>query len=290
MAAPAHSQEMSAAQLVGHLRKVYDTWRNSMVKKDSVAWKRVTSQVKQINVRNRLWSERRPFPNGIFGSPVAPPNIRNLKALAIRVQGRTAKAIYFGKVDFGIGGEPTDNLFVISYVKEGQTWKYHGGEFVNLGALPDVRKQLQAGNKKFLDSKDFHPDGVIEPAPIAISGPVKYIAKAYVYCPGREVKLMVNKTSPHLYQNTKRADVVIGGAKDGLNEVQFSIKDIPGGDPNAPITLRIYLMSEVNGTKPLKPTEYEIDVEQAAKGMKPKASGTLNFTVTPEMAVRLKGR
>ncbi len=285
MVSPARSQEMGAAQLVGHLRTIYDSWRTAMVKKDAVKWKRFTSQTKQINVRNRLWSERRPFPNAIFAAPVAPPSIANLKAMSVRIQGKTAKTVYFGKVDFGIGGDPTDNLFVISYEKDGQSWKYHGGEFVNLGALPDVRKQLQAGDKTFLKGKDFQPSGVVEPAPIAIRGPVKYIAKAYVYCPGREVKLLVNKTSPHLFQNTKRADVIIGGAKDGLNEMQFSIKDIPGGDPKAPITLRIYLMSEVDGMKPLKPLEYQIE-----DGAKPKASGTLNFIVTPEMAVKLKGK
>ena len=65
----------------------------------------------------------------------------------------------------------------------------------------------------------------------SIRGPAKYIAKAYVYCPGREVRLLVNNISSHLFQNTKRAEVVIGGAKDGVNEMQFSIKDIEGGDP-----------------------------------------------------------
>ncbi|MFT6863009.1 MAG: hypothetical protein ACJAVK_001570 [Akkermansiaceae bacterium] len=285
MVAPAHSQEIGAAQLVGHLRTVYDSWRTAMVRKDAASWKRFTSQTKQTDVRNRLWSERRPFPDAVFASPVAPPDIATLKVMAMRVLGQTAKAVYFGKVDFGVGGDPTDNLFVISFVQEGQGWKYHGGEFVNLGALPDVRKQLQADDKTFLDSEDYQPDGVVEPAPIAIRGPVKYIAKAYVYCPGREVKLLVNNTSTHLFQNTKRADIVIGGAKDGLNEMQFAIEDIPGGDPQAPITLRIYLMSEVDGTKPLKSLEYQIE-----DGAKPKASGTLRFTVTPEMATQLKGR
>ena len=290
MAVPAHAQDANGAQTVAELRSVYNNWCAAMVRKDATLWKRSTSTTKQIKVRNRIWSERRPFPQTVFASPIAPPDISKLHAMRVRVQGRTAKATYFGKVDFGVGGEPTDNLFVISYIQEGTGWKYHGGEFVNLGALPDVRKQLAAGNKKFLDGKDFFPDGVPEAAPFAIRGPAKYIAKAYVYCPGREVKLLINKKSRHTFQNTKRADVIIGGANAGMNELQFSIKDIPGGDPNAPITIRVYLMSEVNGQKPLKPLEYQIDEDQAKNGIKPKASGNLNFNLGPDIARKLKGR
>lgn len=290
MASPVHAQAMSDKQLVAHLQQVYNSWRAAMIRKDSATWKRMTSTVRQTNVRNRIWSEKRRFPDAVFGAPGSPPDISKLKALRVRVKGRTAKAVYFGKVDFGVGGRPTDNVFVISYVQEGTGWKYDGAEFVKLDVIPEVRKQIAAGNLKFVDTMDFQPNGVVAPVPLAIRGPVKYIAKTYVYCPGREVKLLVNKTSSHLFQNTKRSDVVIGGAKDGLNEMQFSIKNIPGGDPNAPITLRVYLMSEVAGTKPIKAVEYQIDEEQAKKGEKPKASGTLRFNLTPDVGKKLLGR
>jgi hypothetical protein len=49
-------------------------------------------------------------------------------------------------------------------------------------------------------------------------------------------------------------------------------------------------MSEVNGVKPLKPLEYQIDEEQAKGEAKPKPSGTLNFNLGPEMIKKLKGR
>ena len=290
MAVPAYAQAAKEAQTVADLRNVYNNWRAAMVRKDAALWKRFTSSTKQIKIRNRIWSERGPFPQAVFASPIAPPDISKLTAMKVRAQGPTAKATYFGKVDFGVGGEPGDNLFVISYIQEGTGWKYHGGEYVNLGALPAVRKQLAAGNKAFLDGPDYFPSGVPEAAPLAIRGPAKYIAKAYVYCPGREVKLLINKNSRHTFQNTKRADVIIGGAFDGMNELQYSIKDIPGGDPNAPIAIRVYLMSEVNGQKPLKPLEYQIDEVQAKAGIKPKVSGTLNFNLNPEMSRKLKGR
>ena len=290
MAVPVYAQGANGAQLVAHLRGVYDGWRKAMVRKDARSWQRFTSNTKKIKIRNRLWSDRKVFPNAVFEAPLAPPDISPLTLVAAQAKGRTAKLTYFGKVDLGIGGKPTENLFVISYEQEGAVWKYHGGEFVNLSALPEVRKQIAAGNKKFLEGKDFVPSGVVETPPAVVRAPVKYVAKAYVFCPGREVKLLVNKTSRHLFQNTKRADVVIGGAKDGINELQFTVKDIPGGNPNAPITIRMYLMSEVKGQKPPKPIEYQIDEEQAKKGMKPKTSGTLTFNLDQEMAKKLGGR
>lgn len=290
LAALAHAQAADGAKTVTELENVYKNWQESMVRKDAGLWKRCTSTTKQIKVRNRIWSERRGFPQAVFASPIAPPDISKLQAMRVRVQGRTAKSTYFGKVDFGIGGDPTENLFVISYILEGKSWKYHGGEFVNLGALPVVRKQLSAGNKEFLDGKDFFPSGVPEVPPFAIQGPAKYIAKAYVFCPGREVKLLINKKSRHTFQNTKRADVIVGGAIDGINELQFSIEDLPGGDAQAPITIRVYVMSEVNGVKPLKILEYQIDEEQAKGEKEPKAYGTLNFNLSPEMVKRLRSR
>lgn len=284
-ALPAPALAVSDAELVGHLKSIYQTWRQAMVRKDAVTWRRLTSTSRQTKLRNRIYSERRRFPDAVFQTPMAPPSLANLKAMSVKVNGATAKATYFGKVDFGVGGEPTDNLFVISYVKEQSGWKYHGGEFVKLDVLPDVRKQLKAGDKSFLKGKDFFPNGIMEPTPAALAGPVKYIAKVYVFCPGREVKVLVNNRSSHLFQNTKGAEVVIGGARDGLNEMQYSIKDIEGGDPKAPITLRVYLMSEVQGTKPLKAVEYQI-----TDGSKPKSSGTLNFNVDRATARKLTGR
>ena len=281
---PATSSGQDEGQLVGHFKAVYQNWRAAMIRKDAAMWKQLTSNATQIKVRNRIWSSRQKFPEAVFNVPMTSPSLDNLEAMSVRLKGPTAKATYFGKIDFGVGGDPSKNLFVISYVREANGWKYDKAEFVTLGALPEVRKELEAGNKEFLKGKDFEPDGKIEPAPIAIRGPVKYVTEAYVYGPGREIRLLVNGISSHLFQNTKRADLVIGGSKDGLNEVQFAIKDIPGGDPKAPMTIRIYLGSP-KLEKPIKALEYQI-----TDGSKPEETGTLNYTVTPEMARKLAGR
>ena len=256
-----------------------------MITKNPNNWQKYTSQLRQTNVRNRLWSERRAFPQGVFNAPVSPPNIQNLKALRVRVNKNTAKSVYYGKVDFGVGGQPTDNVFVVSYLKEKAGWKYDGGEFVNLNLLPKVREEIAKGDYKFVDSKDFIPDGIVPKLPIAITGMAKYIAKVYVFCPGREVRVTGNNgISSHLFQNTQGAEILVGGVRDGQNTLQYTVKDIPGGDPKAVLTIRLYLMSEVDGKKPLKPLEYQVE-----DGGEPKAKGTMSFVLNREMAQYLKG-
>ena len=66
VAAPAHAQAVNGAQTAGELRDVYNNWRASMVRKDAGLLKRYTSTTKQIKVRNRIWSERRPFPQTVL--------------------------------------------------------------------------------------------------------------------------------------------------------------------------------------------------------------------------------
>ncbi len=265
-----------------HLAKVYQTWRAAMIQKNATAWRNTTSQIKQTKFRNRLWSERRRFPDGVFTIPIVMPDVTTLKPVRVTAKGRTAKAVYFGKVDFGVGGKPTDNLMVISFLKESNGWKYHDSEFVNLNGIPDIRKEIQQGKLDYLQQPDFEASGILEKAPRAIKGPAPFIAKAYVFCPGREVKLLVNKFSDHLFQNTKEAEIVIGGAHLGVNEVQYAVKDLPGGKPTA-FTIRIYLFSQKPGQKPLKAVEY-----QFKDGTTPKANGTLRFTLTKEMAAKLR--
>jgi hypothetical protein len=51
------------------------------------------------------------------------------------------------------------------------------------------------------------------------------------------------------------------------------------------MTIRVYLMSEIQGEKPLKVFEYQI-----AAGEVPKAVSTGAFEVTPAIAAKLAGR
>lgn len=257
------------------LETSYTYWRQAMVRKDATLWQRVTAPHRVAEIRNRMVSEKRIFPRAVFELPAPPPSLDGLKFLEANAKGATAKASYFGKIDFGVGGDPTENLLVLSFVKGGNRWLYDKADFVNLGSLPQVRKELAQGDLRYLkETPEAQPSGVVPPVPVAVS-PAKYIAKVYVFCPGREVRMQVNRISQHRFANTKESEIVIGGAHDGMNDVQFTIKklDGEGATGREALTARVYLMSQVPGVKPVKAFEYQINEGEAVK---PFGSGSFN--------------
>ena len=116
-AAPA-VQVRVEAQLQAQLEAVYMQWRSAMIKKNYNLWSQFTAAHKQITVRNRLLSEKRVFPRDIFALPAAPPALKDLKAVRVESKGATASAVYFGKVDFGVGGKPTENVLQLQFTFE----------------------------------------------------------------------------------------------------------------------------------------------------------------------------
>lgn len=267
------------------LETSYNAWRNAIIRKDANAWQRATAPHRKIEVQNRILSEKRPFPAAVFDLPAPPPGLDRLKFLEVKQSGPTAKAAYFGAVDFGVGGVPSENLLVLSFVRGGSAWLYDRADFVNLSSLPEVRKELAAGNLKYLkETPEARPSGVVPPTPIEVRA-VKYIAKVYVFCPGREVQVQVNKISRHRFANTKEAEIVIGGATDGPNEVQFSAKGLEGGTGKEALAIRVYLMSEVEGVKPIKVFEHLVQENGESKPF-----GSANFIVDAATAAKLAGR
>ena len=276
---------MAQGTLRQGLEDSYSVWRKAMVSRDVEAWKRTTAEHRRVEIKNKVVSEKREFPRAVFDVPAPPPSLTGLKFLDANEKGRTAKALYYGKVDFGVGGSPSDNLLVLSFVKGGNAWLYDKADFVNLEALPEVRKELAAGDLKYLkETPECQATGVVPATPVEVSV-APYIAKVYVFCPGRQVQVQVNKISRHLFTNAKDSEVVIGGAKEGLNEVQYSLKPIEGGTGKEAMTVRVYLMSQVPGVQPIKIYENQVN-----EGQTPNPSGTGHFDVNAEVIKRLNGR
>ncbi len=279
------SFQIAKAELRADIEKGYGIWRNAMIEKDARAWMQATAAHRQGEVRNRIVSEKKPFPATLFNIPAPPPALDGLKFLSAKQNGRTAKAAYFGKIDFGVGGSPTDNLLVLSMVRGGRGWLYDKANYVNLTALPEVRKELAAGDLQYLEGvPEAQPTGVVPPKPILVQ-PATTIAKVYVFSPGREVQVQVNKVSRHRFANAKEAEIVAGGARKGPNEVQYSVKPLEGGTGQEALAIRIYLMSEVAGVKPVKAFEY---VVKPGEPVKPFDTGM--FNLTDAMAAKLSGR
>lgn len=276
---------MADEALRTNLEKTYAVWRDSLIKKDVRIWQQVTAAHRQVEVKNRIISEKLPFPASVFNLPAPPPLLNGLKFLTASEKGPTAKAAYFGKIDFGVGGEPSDNLLVLSFIKSGNRYLYDKADFVNLTALPDVREELAAGDMTYLKGvPEAQPSGTVPATPVAVQ-PATTIAKVYVFCPGREVEVLVNKVSRHKFINGKEAETVIGGARNGLNEVQYAIRKLEEGTGEEALTIRVYLLSEVAGVKPIKVFEYQID----EKGT-PAPHGSGNFDLNQALHTKLKGK
>lgn len=274
---------LGQAQMKPVLEGVYGQWRQAIVAKSASRWQKTTSTRRQVEMRNRIFSERRPFPASLFELPAAPPDLRGLTLARIKVKGPTAKAIYFGKVNFGVGGAPTDNILVLSFVQEAG-WKYDGAEFINLLALPDIRAALAKGDYSSLDKGEFQPTGAPpRPPAIQLGGPVPYIAKVFCHCPGREVTVQVNRRSRHDFANNQTAEVVVGGAVSGVNEVEYTIKSLPGSTGKESLAIRVFLMSEKPGVQVPSVFTYLVP-----EGGNVKNGGKGTFTVDAAVASQLR--
>ena len=247
-------------------------------------WSASTAKHRKVSIKNRILSEKRAFPQSLFLIPTPPPTIEGLQCLATRQQGATALGIYFGKVDFNVGGKPQDNLLLLSFQHQNGGWKYDTADYINLAALPDIRKQLQEGDFSYISHKDFYPSGVSPRVPLEVKQ-AKWIAKVFVFSPGREVRVSVNGNSQHRFQDNKAAEVVIGGAVDRGNIVQFSTKNLEGSTGKEPVRISIFLMSQVTGVRPINVFEYKVDADGEVK-----AFGKEHFDVSPEQAAHLLGK
>lgn len=266
-------------------KRTYGFWQKAMATKDFRIWDSITSSERKKEIRNKIYSEKFSYPQEIFAIPFVPPPLEDLKLLQVKASGSWGKAVFFGKIDFGVGGKPTDNLMVVSLVKQQAHWRFAGAEYINLSALPVVRSAILKGDFSYLKGKDFLPAPIPVKNTVSLSGPVPIIAKVYAYCPGRAVKAIVNGKSNHLFQNTKQAEVVIGGVRKGRNEIQFRVNELPGGLGNEPLTVRVYAMSKVKGLMPVKAFEYLVKEKEI-----PKSVQTVSFEINDETFSKLTRR
>ncbi|MBB5349867.1 hypothetical protein HNR46_000088 [Haloferula luteola] len=264
------------------LSSTYNAWRNALVQKDFRVWQALTAPHRQMEVKNRILSEKRPFPGAVFQVPVPPPGLDGLKLVRLSQVGATAKGVWFGPVDFGVDGEPTDNLLALSFVQQGGRWLYDRADFVNLSELPAARKEMAEGDFHYVDEiPEAKASGQIPPVPMEVNR-AKYIAKVYAFCPGREVNVQVNRISRHRFANTREAEIIMGGAVDGRNEITYSVKPMEGSTGKEAFALRVYLMSEIEGTKPVIAFERLAQEGEPVKGFE-----TQTFNLDPETAKKL---
>lgn len=265
------------AKLRDDLDVAYNTWRLHLLRGNYDGWKSTTSAYRQVKVRNLAVSEKRPFPASLFRQPMAPPALSPLMYVGSVVDGPTAAATYYGKVDLGLGQEPTDsNALVLLFTNERGKWKYDQARFFNLTRLPAVKDRLKRGDATVLMEQDgFQPLGKIPPVP-PVCPPPKYIAKILVDCPGRLVRANVNNISPHEFDNTRQAEIISGGLRDGANSLTLNFSDSPNGNKGA-ILVEVYIMPEIPGHVPARAFSYFVPPQSQPR------NGPVLINVTPDL-------
>ncbi len=291
LSSPAQAESKASELAKAHLAKLqtdlsscYEKWRDAMVLGNFQQWSATTAKHRKIAIKNRILSEKRPFPQTIFFIPTPPPSIEGLRCLAARQNGSTALAIYFGNVNFGTDAPAQNNLLLLSFLHQNGSWKYDTADFIHLAALPNIRKQLQEGDLSYIEQKDFFPTGTQPPVPLEVA-PIRWIAKVFVYSPGREVLFNMNSQSQHRFQDNKAAEVIIGGAVDRGNRIHFRTKSLEGSTGKEPLRISVFLMSEVRGVHPLNIFEYKVE-----EGGEVEAFGKGTFDVSPQEAAHLLGK
>ncbi len=266
---------ISQDRLRNDFETVYNTWRQYMVRQDFEGWQRTTARFRQVSVRNLAVSEKQPWPASLFNKNIAPPSLMTLRYVGSVVKGPTAAVTYFGKVDMGFGGSPTNNAYVILFARENGQWKYDTARFFNLSRIPDVRNRLSRGDATILQEQDgFQPTGTIPPVPPLCPKP-QYIAKIFVDCPGRAVQARVNNISAHSFENTRWAEVISGGLRQGLNTINLTVTPLSGFE-QGPLTVSLYIMPETEGNLPGLAYTCSVKANESPR------QGLISFSITDE--------
>lgn len=257
---------------------IYNTWRVAMMRGNEHAWRNTTTQSRQVKVRNLIVSQKGKFPQDIFRDQPVPPALENFSYVGALAgpTNRTLAATYLGKVQLGEKGKSEMNAFVLEFVHEGGKWRFDQSRFFNLGRLPQVEKRLRAGDLSVLQEQDgFHPYTKAPDVPPTCPHP-QLIGKVFVDAQGREIDMRVNGISMHQFSDERRADVISGGLKRGLNTISYTIRTTNEKQKHA-MAIGLFVMPETPGNKAVCVFDHIIDPGDDVQG------GTFSFTVTNEM-------
>lgn len=233
------------AGLRGALEKVYQNWREAMIRGDANAWAASITRYRQTVVRNAIVSERQSFPDAVFAAKVVPPPITGLKLLEVQAVGDTAHLVYFGKIDLGQDAALLkDNLLKLKFGRENGVWKYDSNRITSLNSAQDVRKALLAGQPPdFLDTPEYTPPGSLPPVPPLCRLP-DYKAGFKIGSFGYETTVSMNGFSYEPVEDGRDQQVITGGLMKGKNEITLHIKpvEVPKGE-KASLEIRVYKLS-----------------------------------------------
>ena len=256
------------------LEAVYEKWRSAMERGDLKAWEASVARYRQVETRNRIVSEKQPFPQALFDSGMQAPTLANLRAMDVLTRRVTASAIYWGKPDFGVEDPSSirDVFLVLRFLKEDGAWRFDNVRIVRIGDNTDILYQIRNQDFSFLKGIEFQP---LDTVP-RIQQPAKtpeLMAEARVRCFGYESEIWVNGIQLMKIRNDLGKELVMGGVNRGQNMIVIRSKKVPAPEGS--------------------PSRFEIAI-YAAEGPGKPADRVFHFgpvnTLQPEIQTGFSGR
>ncbi|MEM6278939.1 MAG: hypothetical protein AAF733_05630 [Verrucomicrobiota bacterium] len=207
------------------LEGAYHAWRSAINTGNLAQWESSTAFSRQIQVRNRIVSQKLPFPKALFEDPIGAPSLEGLIGLGVLSTGSTATSTYFGKANFGTvdGVAISDNLLVLHFLKEEGRWCFDNLRIVKIGQDAELLLQIRNSDFSFLSSPEFQPAPQLPPIPQPVNAP-DFVAEVWVDATGFEVTVEVNGHPTGTYTNLKTTDLVMGGVRRGQNTIRLNMK------------------------------------------------------------------
>ena len=235
------------------LERVYIQWLQAMMQRDAVRWAAVTSRYRQMCLRNQVVSLKQPWPKAIFNSFFRPPDLMKLQFVDAAESGPVARLVYFGRVDFGfVEGEITpENPLMLHFLKEDGAWKFNTLQYINLGSDDDLKREIRAGGRMWLERDDFLLDSTPPEPPRSCPEPYQ-VATISVLAVGCRAEVELNSgLHRETVENTSAEHVIIGGLRKGANKITVRPTLRPLGYPGPP-RLEIIVMARTGN--PERPT------------------------------------
>lgn len=231
------------------LESAYEAWRAATASGDLAKWEEATAFTRQIETRNRIVSQKLPFPQALFEDPVDAPSLGGLIALGVLSTGETATSTYFGKANFG--SEPgvaiSDNILVLHFLREEGRWKFDSLRLVKIGNDGEILMQIRNADFSFLLGDEFQPAPQLPPVTQAVETP-QLVAEAWIDATGYEVILTVNGHPNGTFRNIKTSELVMGGVRRGQNTIKIETRLLEGTAGATPkVEVGIYAAEDPNG-------------------------------------------
>jgi hypothetical protein len=209
------------------LTRVFADWTKAMHEADTELWQKSTAQYRKNGMRNIVVSQKKPWPDSLFDTLVAPPDISGLKLAKVAEKGLTAQLIYYGKVDFQIeSDEVPDGLLFLMFVKETDGWKFNTLRYMSLATAEEVADDASVGLFDFLDAPEFQPPGRVPPVPKLCPAP-EIVGYVEIVSIGYETTMRIADRSEHTVIDNVQQGLIIGGLKAGINPVTVHVKPLP---------------------------------------------------------------